>query len=167
MDRLGRYALLLSLALAAWGLLAAVVGLRRQRPLAVESARTTAYALLAAVTAANGAMLVGLLSDDFALRYVAQNSSRATPAFFKVLALWSADDGSLLLWNLVLAGYLAAVAFRFRRYRPETLPGALAVMYGWRSSTCSWSRARPSRSPRWRRHRPMAAGPRRCCRTTR
>ena len=28
------------------------------------------------------------------------------------------------------AGYLAAVAFRFRRYRPETLPWALAVMYG-------------------------------------
>ena len=129
MDRLGRYALLLALALAAWGLLAAVVGLRRQRPLAVESARTTAYALLAVVAAANGAMLAALLSDDFTLRYVAQNSSRATPTFFKVLALWSADDGSLLLWNLVLAGYLAAVAFRFRRYRPEALPGALAVMY--------------------------------------
>ncbi|HKQ00683.1 MAG TPA: cytochrome c biogenesis protein CcsA, partial [Actinomycetes bacterium] len=130
MDRLGRYALLLSLALAAWGLLASVAGLRRQRPAALESARTTAYALLAAVAAANAAMLVALLSDDFALRYVAQNSSRATPTFFKVLALWSADDGSLLLWNLVLAGYLAAVAFRFRRYRPETLGGALAVMYG-------------------------------------
>jgi cytochrome c-type biogenesis protein CcmF len=129
-DRLGRYALLLALALAVWGLMAAVVGLRRQRPLAVESARTTAFALLAAVAAANGAMLAALLSDDFALRYVAQNSSRATPTFFKVLALWSADDGSLLLWNLVLAGYLAAVAFRFRRYRPETLPVALAVMYG-------------------------------------
>ena len=129
MDRLGRYALLLALALAVWGLLAAVVGLRRQRPLAVESARTTAFALLAVVVAANGAMLAALLSDDFTLRYVAQNSSRATPTFFKVLALWSADDGSLLLWNLVLAGYLAAVAFRFRRYRPEALPGALAVMY--------------------------------------
>ena len=129
MDRLGRYALLLALALAVWGLLAAVVGLRRQRPLAVESARTTAFALLAAVAAANGAMLAALLSDDFTLRYVAQNSSRATPTFFKVLALWSADDGSLLLWNLVLAGYLAAVAFRFRRYRPEALPGALAVLY--------------------------------------
>jgi cytochrome c-type biogenesis protein CcmF len=128
-ERFGRYALLLALALAVWGLVAAVVGLRRRRPLAVESARTTAFGLLAAVAAANGAMLAALLSDDFALRYVAQNSSRATPTFFKVLALWSADDGSLLLWNLVLAGYLAAIAFRFRRYRPETLPVALAVMY--------------------------------------
>jgi cytochrome c-type biogenesis protein CcmF len=129
-DRLGRFALLLALALACYGLLAALAGARRERPRAVESARTTAYALLVAVAAANGAMLTAILANDFAVRYVAGNSSRATPAFFKVLALWSADDGSLLLWNLVLAGYLAAVAFRFRRYRPETLPWALAVMYG-------------------------------------
>jgi cytochrome c-type biogenesis protein CcmF len=128
-DQLGRFALLLALGLAAYGLVAAVVGARGRRPLAVESARTTAFALLAAVAAANGAMLVAILSNDFAIRYVAENSSRATPTFFKVLSLWSADDGSLLLWNLVLAGYLAAVAVRFRRYRPEILPWTLAVMY--------------------------------------
>src|SRR5688572_26802322 len=74
-------------------------------------------------------MLVALLTDDFSLRYVATNSSTATPTFFKVLALWSADEGSLLLWNLVLAGYLGAVAFRFRARRPETFPWALAAMY--------------------------------------
>src|SRR5213076_161682 len=59
----------------------------------------------------------------------AENSSRATPTFFKVLSLWSADEGSLLLWNLILAGFIAAVAFRFRRRRPETLPWVLAVLY--------------------------------------
>jgi cytochrome c-type biogenesis protein CcmF len=130
MDQLGRFALLLALALAGYGLVAAVVAARGRSPLALESARTTAFALLAAVATAAGAMLVAILSNDFAIRYVAENSSRATPTFFKVLSLWSADDGSLLLWNLVLAGYLAAVAFRFRRYRPEMLPWVLAVMYG-------------------------------------
>jgi cytochrome c-type biogenesis protein CcmF len=129
-DQLGRFSLLLALGLAAYGLIAAVAGARGERPRAAESARTTAFALFAAVLAANGAMLVALLSNDFTIRYVAENSSRATPTFFKVLSLWSADDGSLLLWNLVLAGYLAAVAVRFRRYRPDTLPWVLAVMYG-------------------------------------
>ncbi|HZD73743.1 MAG TPA: cytochrome c biogenesis protein CcsA, partial [Actinomycetota bacterium] len=129
MDQLGRFALLLALALAGYGLLAAVVAARGRSPLALESARTTAFALLAAVATAAGAMLVAILTNDFAIRYVAENSSRATPTFFKVLSLWSADDGSLLLWNLVLAGYLAAVAFRFRRYRPQMLPWVLAVMY--------------------------------------
>src|SRR6266516_3681216 len=129
MARLGTFCIALALALAAYGLIASVWGVRRGRLLLVESARTASYAVLAAVAAANGAMIAGLLANDFSIRYVAENSSRATPTFFKVLALWSADDGSLLLWNLVLAGYLVAVAVRFRRRRPETFPWALGTMF--------------------------------------
>src|SRR5436309_13081366 len=84
--------------------------------------------MLALVAAANGAMLAAILTNDFAIKYVAENSSRQTPVFFKVLSLWSADEGSLLLWNLILAAFIAAVAFRFRRRAPETFPWALAVM---------------------------------------
>src|SRR2546425_12771067 len=130
MDRLGTFALMLALALAVYGLVASVAGVRQGRPLLVESARTTAFSLLGVVAAANGAMLAAILTNDFSIRYVAENSSRATPTFFKVLSLWSADEGSLLLWNLILAGFIAAVAVRFRRHRPETLPWAMAVMYG-------------------------------------
>jgi len=126
----GTLALALALALAVYGATAAIVGARTGRPRVVESARTAAYSLFALVVVANLAMLAALLANDFSLRYVASNSSRATPTFFKMLALWSADEGSLLLWNLVLGGYLAAVAFRFRRRRPETFPWALAGMFG-------------------------------------
>jgi cytochrome c-type biogenesis protein CcmF len=126
----GTISLALALALALYGATAAIVGVRTGRPRVVESARTAAYSLLALVVVANLAMLAALLANDFSMKYVALNSSRETPTFFKVLALWSADEGSLLLWNLVLAGYLAAVAFRFRRTRPETLPWALAVLFG-------------------------------------
>jgi cytochrome c-type biogenesis protein CcmF len=128
-DRVGTFALALALGLAVYGGAAAVTGARRGRPLLVESARTTAYSLLAAVAAANGAMLAAILTDDFSVRYVAENSSRATPTFFKVLSLWAADEGSLLLWNLVLAGFVAAVAHRFRARRPATFPWAMAVLY--------------------------------------
>ena len=126
----GTIALALALALALYGGIAAIVGVRTNRIHLVESARTAAYSLFALVLVANLAMLAALLADDFTVRYVATNSSRATPTFFKVLALWSADEGSLLLWNLVLGGYLAAVAFRFRSRRPETFPWALAVVFG-------------------------------------
>ena len=126
----GTASLALGLALALYGATASIVGVRSGRPRVVESARTAAYSLFALVVVANLAMLVALLADDFSLRYVATNSSSATPTFFKVLALWSADEGSLLLWNLVLAGYLAAVAFAFRRRRPQVFPWALAVMFG-------------------------------------
>jgi cytochrome c-type biogenesis protein CcmF len=122
-------ALLLGLILAVYGLVSSAIGARRGHVLLVESGRTTAYSLLAVVVAANGAMLAAILANDFSLNYVAENSSRSTPVFFKVLSLWSADEGSLLLWNLILAAYIALVAFRFRRRRPETFPWAMAVMY--------------------------------------
>src|SRR5438034_2566822 len=128
MARLGTFSVAIALALSVYGLAAAIYGVRKGRPMFVESARTTAYAVLGAILAANASMVAALLSNDFHLRYVAENSSRETPTFFKVLALWSADDGSLLLWNLILAAFIAAVAYRFRRRRPETLPYALATL---------------------------------------
>jgi cytochrome c-type biogenesis protein CcmF len=129
-DRLGNFALLLALVLAVYGAVASALGAKFDRPVLVESARRSAFSLFGMVAAANGAMLAAILGNDFSLKYVAENSSRATPTFFKVLSLWSADEGSLLLWNLVLAGYIAAVAFRFRRRHPETFPWAMAVMFG-------------------------------------
>jgi cytochrome c-type biogenesis protein CcmF len=129
MAHLGQAGLLLALVLSGYGMLAAVVGRSSRRGAWLDSARLAAYAVLLTVVVVNAAMLVALLSDDFTLRYVALNSSVETPTFFKALSLWASDDGSLLLWNLVLAGYAAAVAWRFRRSRPTGFPIALAVMF--------------------------------------
>ena len=127
---LGTYGLMLGLVLSVGGAVIAAAGARTDRPALVETARRIAFAVLATMVVVNGAMLAALLSNDFTLRYVADNSSRETPVFFKVLSLWAADDGSLLFWNLILAGYVAAVAIRFRRYRPPTFPYALSVLFG-------------------------------------
>jgi cytochrome c-type biogenesis protein CcmF len=130
MGFLGTYGLMLGLLLTVAGAVAAAVGARTDRPALVETARRIAFAVLGTMLVVDGAMLAALLGNDFGLRYVAGNSSRETPVFFKVLSLWAADDGSLLLWNLILAGYVAAVAIRFRRYRPPTFPYALSVLFG-------------------------------------
>ncbi|WP_328611660.1 cytochrome c biogenesis protein CcsA [Amycolatopsis sp. NBC_00345] len=126
MDVFGRSSLFLALAATLWSLFAAVCGGRR--PALVESARTSCFAVLPAVVAANGAMLAALLTDDFAIRYVAESSSRAAPAFYKVLALWGGDAGSLLLWNLVLAGYSAALAWWAGRHPHPAVRWVLATM---------------------------------------
>ena len=125
----GTAALAIALGLSVYGVVASVAGARAHNAAMVESARTTAYSVFALAAVANAAMFAALVSDDFGVLYVAENSSVATPTFFKVLALWSADEGSLLLWNLVLAGFLAAVAFSFRARRPATFPWAMAAMY--------------------------------------
>ena len=54
------------------------------------------------------AMERALITRDFSLAYVADVGSRRTPpALFNFAALWSALEGSILLWALILAGYIA------------------------------------------------------------
>jgi cytochrome c-type biogenesis protein CcmF len=72
------------------------------------------FAVLVAAAVAAGAMEWALLTHDFSLRYVAENNARATPLLFTVTGLWAALEGSILLWTLVLGGYLAYMAHRFR-----------------------------------------------------
>ena len=45
---------------------------------------------------------------------MAENNARSTPLLFTITGLWAALEGSILLWALLLAGYLSFVAHRFR-----------------------------------------------------
>jgi len=86
-------------------------------------------AMAAGCALAVGAMEFALLSDDFSLAYVARNSTIATPLIYKIATLWGALEGSILLWALVLCGYVGAAAWRFRaRTADPTVAWALAVM---------------------------------------
>ncbi|MGY2065145.1 heme lyase CcmF/NrfE family subunit [Blastococcus sp. SYSU DS0619] len=76
------------------------------------SARRLTYAVLCAALAAVAVLEWALLGHDFSVRYVAENGGRAVPLYYTVTSLWSALEGSLLLWLVVLTGYAAAVARR-------------------------------------------------------
>ena len=67
--------------------------------------RIPVLGLFAGAALAMGALEFGLLTDDFSLRYVAENHTRATPLFFTITAAWAALEGSIVLWGLVLSGY--------------------------------------------------------------
>lgn len=70
-----------------------------------------------------------MITRDFSLLYVQKVGSYSTPALYNFAAVWSALEGSILMWVLVLAGYVAAVAWWMRRRFSEPLVGwALAVM---------------------------------------
>jgi len=71
-----------------------------------------------------------LITRDFTLEYVAQVGSSVTPRLYNVAALWSALEGSILLWSLVLAGYLTLVVVKFRHRLTDPLVGwALLTMF--------------------------------------
>ncbi|HEX5561631.1 MAG TPA: cytochrome c-type biogenesis CcmF C-terminal domain-containing protein [Nocardioidaceae bacterium] len=89
----------------------------------------TAALPLAGALGAVGTAEWALLSHDFSMRFVAENGSRATGVYYTVTTLWSAHDGSLLLWLLILTVYVLVVAAR--RPGPAALHGwAMTVLFG-------------------------------------
>jgi cytochrome c-type biogenesis protein CcmF len=126
--QLGSASVLLALVLALYALVAGVVGMRRRDPRLLTSARLTAVAVFLAMTASLAVMEAALLSDDFSVRYVAEHSRIASPLWVKIVTLWAALEGSLLLWAWLLAGYTALLATT----APNTplRPWALVVLQG-------------------------------------
>jgi cytochrome c-type biogenesis protein CcmF len=76
--------------------------------------------VLAGAVVATFAIEHALLTHDFSLVYVAQNSSRETPLLYQVTGMWSSLAGSILLWGLVLSLYLAAISWIYRRSPDQT-----------------------------------------------
>ena len=87
--------------------------------------RSPANLVLAGALVAMGAMQIALLSDDFALAYVANHHSVTTPFPFDVATAWAALEGSIVLWGLVLA-FFTWVTVR-RQGGPSDRLGAAAV----------------------------------------
>ena len=127
---LGHSGVLLGLVSALAGMAVLGTGLARRRPALVRAGRVYGVLVLAGAVVATVAMERALVTHDFSLAYVAENNSRATPLLYSITGMWSALAGSILLWGLVLSGYLTAVVVRFRRRAEDPLVGwALLVGY--------------------------------------
>ncbi len=108
---IGLTAVTTALVLAVYGVVAAIVGVRTRRPDLVRSARAAAYANFVLLAVATVAMVYALVTRDFRISYVAQVGSRDTPLLVTIISLWSALEGSILFWGVVLAGYTAAATY--------------------------------------------------------
>ncbi len=114
MATLGSFALLIALALAAYNLLAGALALRliatgqaaRISPERLaDTARRAGIAGFYAITVAAFALVYSVFTNDFSITYILEHSNRALPAPYKFAALWSGQEGSLLLWAWLLGTY--------------------------------------------------------------
>ncbi|WP_457590505.1 heme lyase CcmF/NrfE family subunit [Geoglobus sp.] len=83
-------------------------GIRNRDLSMLKLGEKAAYATIAFVTIASAILVYYFLSDNFWIEYVASYSSRNLSNFYKLTAFWAGSDGSLLLWALILAGYIFA-----------------------------------------------------------
>jgi cytochrome c-type biogenesis protein CcmF len=95
---------------------------------AVASGRRAIYCLAGLLILATVILQSAFLRSDFSYKLVAEGSSTDTPTFYKFTAMWATQDGSLLLWALLMSIFSSAVLFLTRRSLREIAPWATAVL---------------------------------------
>src|SRR5438270_857767 len=109
MPLIGSFALLFALVLAAYCLVAGTVALiYKQHPAAHalgETARRAGMATFFCTGMAAFALVWAAINNDFSLAYILHHTNRALPTPYKLAALWSGQEGSLLFWALLLSAY--------------------------------------------------------------
>jgi len=114
MAELGRAALVVSLSLSVYALVAGAAAAHLGRRRLAFSAQNALLAAFASTLVASAVLLSALLRNDFSFTYVARTTSEALPTAYTISAFWGGQEGSLLLWLLVLTGF-AAAAVRLNR----------------------------------------------------
>jgi cytochrome c-type biogenesis protein CcmF len=108
---------------------AALIGARGDRRW-VDASRRAAYSFFALLLVCAFALEYAFVSSDFSFRVVASHSSLETPLFYKFTAMWSSQQGSLLLWAFLLS-LVASVSLYFTREKlRDVVPWATAIMLG-------------------------------------
>jgi cytochrome c-type biogenesis protein CcmF len=114
MAAFGSLSLVIALALAAYNLLAGALALRLiatgqlarvSAERMADTARRAGIACFVAVSAAVFALVWSVFTNDFSITYILEHSNRALPGPYKFSAMWSGQEGSLLLWAWLLATY--------------------------------------------------------------
>jgi cytochrome c-type biogenesis protein CcmF len=130
MALVGRALLILALGVTVYGIGASLYGARSGRSEFVDSGRRSVYALAGLMTFAFTILESAFLRSDFSYNIVASGSSTTTPTFYKAAAVWSTQQGSLLLWIFLLSLWSSLVLFLTRRRLREIAPYATAVLLG-------------------------------------
>src|SRR4051812_4937416 len=134
MAELGRALLILALIAALYGLGASVHGARRGAlgpgAVWVASGRRALWALAGFLTLAFVLLEVAFLRSDFSFAVVSSHSSTTTPLFYRATAIWSSQEGSLLLWVWLLSMWSSLALLFLRRRLAEIAPVATAILLG-------------------------------------
>jgi len=96
----------------------------------VVSAQNALVASFVAAGVAVVVLLTALVRSDFSFTYVSAFTSRELPLAYKFTALWGGQEGSLLLWLLVLTGAASVALALNRRLVREVLPWTVAIVGG-------------------------------------
>jgi cytochrome c-type biogenesis protein CcmF len=126
----GSAVLALAFATMVFAAVAALLGRKGDERWVLVASRRAVYTACGLLTLCVVLIEIAFASDDFSFNIVGQHSSIETPAFYKLAAMWSSQEGSLLLWAWVLSIASSLALYATRRRLREIVPYATAVMAG-------------------------------------
>ncbi|HKD94133.1 MAG TPA: heme lyase CcmF/NrfE family subunit [Gaiellaceae bacterium] len=134
MAPLGRAALLLAFGLVLYALVAGSYAAWKKRRRLAHSAQNALLIAFPVTLVAAIVLLVALGRRDMTFQYVSEHTSHKLPLGYALSAFWGGQEGSLLLWLLVLTGYAGLAVWLNRRSRELiawTVPvfGLVAVFF--------------------------------------
>ena len=125
---LGHVSLIIAFVLAVGLAAVPMWGALRRDIAAMNTAPSLAVGVTVFVGIAFALLAVSFLQDDFSVAVVAANSNSLLPPIFKFSAVWGNHEGSLLLWVLILSGWMTAVAYFSRGLPLVMVARVLSVM---------------------------------------
>jgi cytochrome c-type biogenesis protein CcmF len=126
----GQACLIVAFGCALYGIAASLYGARARRPEFVASGRRAVYAMAGATAVAFVTLELAFVRSDFDFAVVASHSSTTTPLFYRLTAMWSSQEGSLLLWLFLLGAWSSLILYLTRHRLRVLAPYAQAVLLG-------------------------------------
>jgi cytochrome c-type biogenesis protein CcmF len=124
----GHFILWLGLALSLWLGIVPLAGAQMRRVSWMALARPGTLVLFGLVVLSYISLTWAFVANDFSVLYVAQNSNSALPLMYRISGVWGGHEGSLLLWLLMLTGWMAAVALFSNHLPLQVVARILSVM---------------------------------------
>ena len=109
---IGYIALIIAFGMGVYATLMSVYGGLENRATWIVSSRNACLAAFGLLSISVLSVTVSLFTLDFSQSYVADVSSRAMSPFLRLTALWGGQQGSVLFWAWIMAGFVAAVVWR-------------------------------------------------------
>src|SRR6201998_43196 len=130
MDVFGSFALLLAFVCAGYAFVGGIAAIITRHPLLIKSARQAGIAVCGLIFTATLSLVYLFFTDNYSVAYVVSHSNRDLSTFFKVAALWSGQEGSLLFWSFLLAIYVVSVLLTYRNKNGELMPYVGVILAG-------------------------------------
>jgi cytochrome c-type biogenesis protein CcmF len=128
MANLGTFLLLASFVICSYTAVASVVGARRGSRRLIESGVGGLYLVAALMAVATAVIVNAFLTDDFSIRYIAQESETLQPFWYKVTAYWGGLNGSIMFWVFLLSVFGSIAVYVNKERHRELIPYVVATI---------------------------------------